>query len=108
MKITKIICLGAITLALSACAGLADRQITKSTVPQTSSQVREMVKEIQQKDPVDRQDLSDAKATPNLEQDRSKDLFSLHRNTDPTVFKHPGWKVYKVTVNLSNTSITSL
>ena len=106
MKITKIVCLGAITLALTACAGLADRQITKSTVPQTSSQVREMVKEIQQKDPVDRQDLSDAKATPNLDADRSKDLFSLHRNTDPTVFKHPGWKVYKVSVNLSNTSMT--
>jgi type IV pilus assembly protein PilQ len=85
---------------LSACAGLADRQLDKKTVPQKSVQVRDLINESRKQDPVDRQDLA-KEQTPILDEVRSKDLFSIKSSGDPTIFNHSSWKNEKFSADIS-------
>jgi len=79
------------SLMISACAGLADRQLDKNAVPQNSVQVRDLINQSRRQDPVDRQDLA-KEQIPIVDELRSKDLFTIKSSGDPTIFNHSSWK----------------
>jgi type IV pilus assembly protein PilQ len=101
--IQKILILLAVFI-LSGCAGIANRQMTKSDVPVKATDVRQNIEDIRRTNPVDRQDLA-VESRGMTAQDRTKDLFELNRSSDPTVFSHPSWKPNKVTLNLANSTV---
>lgn len=90
---------------LYGCAGVADRQLSKSNVPKESNQVRGMVEEMRVENPVDKKDLSRIMTAPK-DEERVKDLFTKQGVSDPTVFSHPKWKPTKVSTSLNGVQIT--
>ena len=94
-----------LSLMISACAGLADRQLEKTAVPQKSVQVRDLINESRRQDPVDRQDLAKDQI-PILAELRSKDLFSIKNSGDPTIFNHSSWKNDKFSADISMVPIS--
>jgi type IV pilus assembly protein PilQ len=93
-----------LAVALSGCAGYANRQITKITVPQQAPQVREMVEELRRSDPVPRDDLSSNLLVPS-EGMRINDIFNVAGFEDPTKFNHKNWSKAKISTNLVNVKI---
>ena len=55
-----------ITLALliSGCAGMADRQLSKEAVPQSPNQVRDIVRDLRDSNPIEKKDLSEITKAP--------------------------------------------
>lgn len=104
-QILKFLGLGLMSAVLSACAGLADRQLDKSSVPKQSMQVREMINQSRLQDPIDRQDLGKDQV-PISEEARSKDLFSIKSSGDPTVFNHPSWRSENFSADVSMVPIS--
>jgi type IV pilus assembly protein PilQ len=99
-KITLVIA----ALAITGCAGVAKRQVSKDQVPQTAPQVRQIIEDLRSKDPVSREDLGTNLVTP-AESDRINDIFTRSSTVDSTQFKHPSWKVFNVSTTLVNVNI---
>ena len=92
------------TIVLSGCAGLANRQLDKSSIPRSPDDVREIIKKNREIDPIDSRDLTkNERSAP--EEFRSKDLFSVKTQSDPTVFNHPTWKGDKFSADFAMVSI---
>lgn len=105
MKNTNIALATLSVIFLYGCAGLSDRQLSKSNVPKESNQVRSMVEDMRVENPVDKKDLSRIMTAPK-DEDRVKDLFTKQGVTDPTVFAHPKWKPSRVSTTLSGVQLT--
>lgn len=101
---TRHLTLVTCALFLSGCAGFADRQMKKSDVPSTVSKVREIVQDVREKDPVDKDGMAQNMVSVN-EQDRVKDLFSSRASIDPTRFGHPKWVDESYAFNLKSASL---
>lgn len=93
-----------LAIILSGCAGFANRQITKDTVPQQAPQVREMVDELRQNDPVPRADLGSNLVAPDISV-RINDIFNDEGSRDPIKFENKNWKVTKISTNLVNVKV---
>jgi type IV pilus assembly protein PilQ len=93
-----------LTTILSGCAGLANRQLDKSSVPKSPDDVREIIAKTRQVDPIDTRGLT-KNERPAPEEIRSKDLFSVKSHSDPTIFNYPTWKSDKFSADFAIVSI---
>lgn len=101
--IWKITLAGAVLL-LSGCAGFADRQMEKSDVPSTVSDGRKIIKDAQERDPVDKDGLAQP-LTDVQNLNRSQDLFSSRESIDPTRFGHRKWVDASYAFDLKSASL---
>jgi type IV pilus assembly protein PilQ len=94
-----------LVLLISGCAGMADRQLSKEAVPQSPNQVRDIVKDLRDSNPIEKKDLSEIIKAPE-DKDRIRDLFTKQGTSDPTIFNHHSWKPNTVSTNLNGVSLT--
>jgi type IV pilus assembly protein PilQ len=93
-----------VTTILSGCAGLANRQLDKSSVPKSPDDVREIIAKTRQVDPIDTRGLT-KNDRPAPEEIRSKDLFSVKSHIDPTIFNYSTWKSDKFSADFAMVSV---